>query len=220
MPADKLFHPDHIVPAPEFIAAAAEGAGKRKAQMCVEVGTVPVQVGVLLPGHTDAGVEVEDTHGLQPQGKFVVQLASQTAFPGVVVQIDGQLARPVVGGTPHKGSGVGIALHRVVPLNDQIGVPEHDAAHPCGELLQSGDGTLKADGSVLHIIGVDLQKTGCICQRCVPHGNIIHKNTSLFCSRMVPAPIIARRAGNENHVPAVFSGGKAPQKTPALRLGQ
>ena len=36
--ADDFFHPNHVVPAPELIAAVVEGAGQCEAQMLVELG--------------------------------------------------------------------------------------------------------------------------------------------------------------------------------------
>ena len=35
--ADDFFHPNHVVPAPELIAAVVEGTGQREAQMFVEL---------------------------------------------------------------------------------------------------------------------------------------------------------------------------------------
>ena len=45
--ADDFFHPNHVVPAPELIAAVVEGTGQREAQMFVELGTVFGEVFVL-----------------------------------------------------------------------------------------------------------------------------------------------------------------------------
>ena len=45
--ADDFFHPNHVVPAPELIAAVVEGTGQREAQMFVELGAVFVEIFVL-----------------------------------------------------------------------------------------------------------------------------------------------------------------------------
>ena len=54
--ADDFFHPDHVVPAPELIAAVVEGTGQREAQMLVELGAVFCEVFVLRLRVADAGV--------------------------------------------------------------------------------------------------------------------------------------------------------------------
>lgn len=100
--ADDFFHPDHVVPAPELIAAVVEGTGQCEAQMFVELGAVFGEVFVLHLRVADAGVEVEGTHGLEPVGQRLIEGAAQSAAPGVVVEVDGQLCGPVVGGTSHK----------------------------------------------------------------------------------------------------------------------
>ena len=62
----------------------------------------------------DAGVEVEDTHGLEPVGQCLIEGAAQSAAPGVVVEVDGQLCGPVVGGTSYKGVSIGVALDAAI----------------------------------------------------------------------------------------------------------
>ena len=108
--ADDFFHPDHVVPAPELIAAVVEGTGQREAQMLVELGAVFGEVFVLRLRVADAGVEVEDTHGLEPVGQRLIEGAAQSAAPGVVVEVDGQLCGPVVGRAAYKSVGIGVAL--------------------------------------------------------------------------------------------------------------
>ena len=129
MLADDFFHPNHVVPAPELIAAVVEGTGQREAQMFVELGAVFGEVFVLHLRVADAGIQVQDAHGLQPVGQRLVQSTAHAVFPGVVVQVDGQLTGPVVSGPAHKGPRVGVALHPAVPLDDEVGVFLHGAAH-------------------------------------------------------------------------------------------
>lgn len=99
-----------------------EGTGQREAQMFVELGAVFGEVFVLHLRVADAGVEVEDTHGLEPVGQRLIEDAAHTAAPGVVVEVDGQLCGPVVGGTSYKSVGIGVALDAAIPLDDEVGV--------------------------------------------------------------------------------------------------
>ena len=133
---DDLFHPDHVVPAAELVPAVVEGADQCEAQMLVEPGAVPGQVFVLRLRVADAGIQVQDAHGLQPVGQRLVQSTAHAVFPGVVVQVDGQLTGPVVSGPAHKGPRVGVALHPAVPLDDEVGVFLHGAAHAAFKFLQ------------------------------------------------------------------------------------
>ena len=57
-----LFHPHHIVPAAELVAAVAEGAAQRKTEMRVELGAVFGQVFVLYLREADAGIQVQNAH--------------------------------------------------------------------------------------------------------------------------------------------------------------
>lgn len=100
--ADDLLHTDHIVPAAELVAAVVEGAREGEAKMGVELGTVFCEVFVLFLRVADAGVEVQDAHPLEPVGQRLVEGTAQSAAPGIVVEVDGQLSGPVVGRAPTK----------------------------------------------------------------------------------------------------------------------
>lgn len=55
---EDFFHPDHVIPAVEFIPALMEGACHAVAQMCVKLGAVFGEIFVLSFRITDAGVQV------------------------------------------------------------------------------------------------------------------------------------------------------------------
>ena len=107
--ARSFSNPDHVVPAAELIAAAAEGPGQREAQMLMELGAVAGEILVLRLRPADAGVEVQHPHLRQPLFQRRIQLPPQPHFPGVAGQIDGQLTAPVISGPTHKSPGVGVA---------------------------------------------------------------------------------------------------------------
>ena len=176
----ELLHPDHVVPAAELIAAAAEGPGQREAQMLMELGAGAGERLVLRLRPADAGVEVQHPHLRQPLFQRRIQLPPQPHFPGVAGQIDGQLTAPVISGPTHKSPGVGVALHRAVHLRHQIGVAAHDVPHPSAKLLLRGGGVFEADGGMLNIVAVNFQQTGRIGDTGVPdndrHGVFLPDN--------------------------------------------
>lgn len=53
-----FFHPDHVVPLPEFVGAVVEGAYQRVAHVFVEFLAAVVQVGAARFWRSDAGVDV------------------------------------------------------------------------------------------------------------------------------------------------------------------
>ena len=70
MLADDLFHPDHVVPPAELVAAVFEGAAQGKPEVLMELRTVLCQVFVL---HLRQPAEIKCfsgffllLHGLQP----------------------------------------------------------------------------------------------------------------------------------------------------------
>ena len=74
--ADDLFHPDHVVPAPELVAALRKGTGQFKTEMAVEMRAVACEVLVFGAWPGDAGVEVEDPHLAQSCFQFPVEPAA------------------------------------------------------------------------------------------------------------------------------------------------
>ena len=83
-------------------------------------------------------------------------------MPGVVVEVDGQLCGPVVGGTSHKSVGIGVALDAAILLDDEVGVFFHDVPHPALELGKRRHIVLESDDRVLDVVGVDLQNAGSV----------------------------------------------------------
>ena len=101
--ADNFFHPDHVVPAVEFVAAVFEGSAEVEAEVFVELGAVFVEIFVLYFGVADAGIKIQNTHGFQAVGEGFVEFSAETTFFGVMVQVDREFAGPVVGGSANEG---------------------------------------------------------------------------------------------------------------------
>ena len=139
-----------------------EGAREGEAKMGVELGTVFCEVFVLFLRVADAGVEVQDAHSFEPVGQRLVEGTAQSAAPGIVVEVDGQLSGPVVGRAAHEGVGVGVALDAAVPLDDEVGILLHGVPHPALELGQRRYIVLEGDDRVLDVVGIDLQNAGSI----------------------------------------------------------
>ena len=91
-----------------------------------------------------------------------------------MVEVDGQLCGPVVGGTSYKGVSIGVALDAAIPLDDEVGVFFHDVPHPTLELGKRRHIVLESDDRVLDVVGVDFQNAGCVGQCGVTDGNILH----------------------------------------------
>ena len=144
--------------------------------MFVELGAVPGQVFVLHLRVADAGVQVQNAHGLQPVGQRLIQHPTHAALLGIVVQVDGQLAGPVVGGTAHEGPGVGVALDAAVLLDDEIRILFHGVPHPALKFGEGRHGVLKGDDRVLDIIGVNFQNARRIGEGRIADGDICHKS--------------------------------------------
>lgn len=91
MLAQRFLHPRHIVPRAEFIGAMGEPPHRSKAQMGVEGHTVAGQIGVVVIGIGDAGVEILHILGLGDTLQLGIQPLAQTLATNVLPQIDAGL---------------------------------------------------------------------------------------------------------------------------------
>ena len=78
--ADQLFHPDHVVPAAEFISAAVKRPDRGISQMRMELRAVFGQVFVLGFGIGDAGVQIPDSHIPQRILERLIQHSPDAGF--------------------------------------------------------------------------------------------------------------------------------------------
>ena len=92
-------------------------------EVSVETLAIPREVLVFLNWVGNAGVEVEDAGLLQPPLQLLVQGASATFSPGIALDIDGHLARPVVSSAVLEDASVSKAPDLPVFLCDDIRVP-------------------------------------------------------------------------------------------------
>ena len=92
--ANDLFHPDHVVPAPELVAAPREGTNQFKTEMPVKMHAAAREVLVFGAWPGDAGVEIEDPHLAQPCFQFPVEPAADAGTAQGTIHVDGKFRRP------------------------------------------------------------------------------------------------------------------------------
>ena len=71
MGGDELFHPDHVVPGAEFVAALVENPHRLVAQFFVKAHAVVVQVIIRSFGAGDAGIEIRLQCGVSTKQEYV-----------------------------------------------------------------------------------------------------------------------------------------------------
>lgn len=149
--AQRFLHPRHIVPRAEFIGAMGEPPHRSKAQMGVESHAVAGQIGVVVIGIGDAGVEVLHILGLGDALQLGIQPLAQTLATNVLPQIDAGLHRPAVGGPFPKGAGIGVPQNFAVFHGHDIGIAPQGVGDAALKFLQRGNLVLKGDGGLFHI---------------------------------------------------------------------
>ena len=109
MGTDHFFHPDDVIPTVEFVAAVVETAdqGVAKALMEVQAAVGDIRV-LIITGYGNAGVDVEYSHGFQGFFQGFVQLAANSMFTNVYIDVNARFHRPGVGFTALKCMGIGI----------------------------------------------------------------------------------------------------------------
>ena len=62
MLSNDFFHPDHVIPATEFVTAVMEQPHSLKAKMGMELLTVFAKIFIFCLGITNACVQIQDPH--------------------------------------------------------------------------------------------------------------------------------------------------------------
>ena len=120
MLADKLLHPDHAVPAVEFISAFCEAADHSVAEMRMEFRAVFRQIFVLNFWIGYAGVHVEKALLAQHGFERVVELSAESAAACILVEIDRCLDRPIICRARMERTRIGIAEYIALPFEHGI----------------------------------------------------------------------------------------------------
>ena len=116
MLADKLLHPNHAIPAVEFISALSAAADHPVAEMRVEIRAVFRQIFVLNFWIGYAGVHVEKALLAQHGFERVVQLSAKPAAARILIEIDRCLNRPIIRRARMKRTRIGIAEDIALPF--------------------------------------------------------------------------------------------------------
>ena len=156
---DPFFHPDHVIPSAEFIAAAFVPSCIAEAQSLMETGTVGAEIRIVLPVCTgDAGIEHMDILFCQPLLQGRIQALPHSGPAAVPIHIDGQLHPMLIGLPLLEGASIGIAHDPAFVLGDQVRIAFQRPGDPCLKLREAGDGILKGHRGMLHIRAIDFQK--------------------------------------------------------------
>ena len=86
-----FFHPDHVIPVIELIAAGMELTDFGESHMRMEGGTVVGEIGIFFRGIADAGIQIQYAHLLQPLFKSFIQHSAHTHFLCIMSEIYTQL---------------------------------------------------------------------------------------------------------------------------------
>lgn len=203
MIAQRFLHPRHVVPCAELVAAVGEPAHRGIAQMGVEGHTVAAQVGVVVVGIGDAGVETLHVLGLGDVLQLSVQPLAQALAPHVLPQIDAGLHRLAVGGPFAERAGIGVPQNFAVFHGHDIGIAPQGVGDAALKFLQRGDLVLKGDGGSFYIGHIDGQQRRRIVHSSGTDGDGIHENYAFF--RFFGRGVIGSRVAMTCAVSAVSS---------------
>ena len=145
----------------------------------MELGAVFRQIFILDLRIADAGVEVQNAHFFQTIGQFFIQSPSQSAFPRIVVEINRQLARPIVCGAANERMGICVTLDFSISFDHEIRVFLHDIPHTVFEFFQRRHIPLERNHGVLYVIRINLQNPCSILYFCISDSNCTHNKLLL-----------------------------------------
>lgn len=154
---NELFHPHHVIPCSEFVAAFIKPADHAITKMRVILGTVVRQMLIRLIRPAYAGFKVYYALSTGKALKRGVQHFADAHFAAVAPQIYRCLRRPQIRSAPDKRAEVGIAKKLAVFLRDYIGIPRQLMHHALGKLLKARNDSLEAYGRVLDIGCIERQ---------------------------------------------------------------
>ena len=118
-----LFHPDHVVPAVEFVPALPEFPDEAIPQVRVELFRIVRQIFVARAVRAgDARFHIANALQSEYLRQCVVQLAAEAHLLASSVHINARLDRPIIGCAFLERAGIGIAQEFPVPFRDEVGV--------------------------------------------------------------------------------------------------
>ena len=153
----------------------------------MELGAVFRQIFILDLRIADTGVEVQNAHFFQAVRQLFIQSPAKASFSCIGIEINGQLARPVVCSAADKGMCVCVTLDFSIPPNDEIWIFFHDITHAVLKFFQRRHVPLERNDGVFYIVSINLQNACGILQFCISYGNCTHNNF-LLCLHFLWIP--------------------------------
>ena len=173
MKAKVLFHPDHVVPAVEFIPAPVEFARHVKPQLFMKPDAVRGKVFIFFLRTGNAGVQVQDSLLLQNEFQGFIKPGAYAQSFSVRSHIDGKLRDPLISRPFMKDARIGISQNFSVRFRYQPGLFFLYAPDPCGKPLRGGNFIFKGNRRSCHIRRVKGQERLRIPFRCRPQADSV-----------------------------------------------
>jgi hypothetical protein len=155
---DFLSHPDHVIPAAEFISALFKAAQGFESKASVKKGTVFGKEGVLLFCDGKAGIEVEYLLGKEDGLQLAIECLPYAPVMERRSYIDRKFCGVVIGFPGVEGSGIGISCYPAIGKGGKIGVPFQGRGDTMLEIFQRRRVFFKGNRRVFHIGPVNGKK--------------------------------------------------------------
>lgn len=155
---DFLSHPDHVIPAAEFIPALFKAAKGFESKTSVKKGTVFGKEGVLPLCDGNAGIEVEYLLGQEDGLQLAIESLPQAPVMEGRSYIDRKFCGMVIGFPGVEGSSIGISCQPAICQDGEIGVPFQGRGHATLEILQGRQVLFKGNRRVFHMGPVNGKK--------------------------------------------------------------
>ena len=168
MYADDLFHPHHVVPSSEFIAAFVEFSNHLISQMAVKLNAVFRQVLIILIWITDAGIQIQDILRLRNCLQSLVKPPPHARFPFIFLHINRHLCRPVIGGPSYEWAGIRVSQDLPVLFRHKVRIFFQSIFNPAPEFRYRRHIPFKRDRRLFHIRCIYAKQFLGIGYRCLP----------------------------------------------------
>lgn len=156
--SDFLSHPDHVIPAAEFISALFKAAQGFESKTSVKKGTVFGKERVFPLCDGNAGIEVEYLLGQEDGLQLAIERLPQAPVMERRSHIDGKLHGMVIGFPGVEGSGIGITCYPAICQGGEIGISFQGRGDTTLEILQGRQVLFKGNRRVFHIGPVNGKK--------------------------------------------------------------
>lgn len=148
---DFLSHPDHVIPAAEFISALFKAAQGFESKASVKKGTVFGKERVFPLCDGNAGIEVEYLLGKEDGLQLAIESLPQAPVMEGRSYIDRKFCGVVIGFPGVEGSGIGITCYPAIGKGGEIGISFQGRGDTTLEIFQRRQVLFKGNRRVFHI---------------------------------------------------------------------